>query len=94
MNLVKSYSFIGVQWKSCMVQVHLFPFKPPLRLNYANSSTQLVSKGQVVAYLSLNLCITCKGLVRSGECLYNLSAINKQQNALKNMIKGINTCML
>jgi hypothetical protein len=35
----KSYSFIGVQWKSCMVQVHLFPFNSPLRLNQTNSST-------------------------------------------------------
>jgi hypothetical protein len=43
-----------------MVQVHLFPFNPPLRLNYVNSSTQLVSKGQVVAHLPLNMCITCK----------------------------------
>jgi hypothetical protein len=37
-----------------------FPFNPPLRLNQANSSTQLVSKGQVVAHLPLNMCITCK----------------------------------
>jgi hypothetical protein len=43
-----------------MVQVHLFPFKPPLRLKQANSSTRLVSKGQVVAQLPLNMCITCK----------------------------------
>jgi hypothetical protein len=35
-----------------------FPSIPPLRLNQANSSTQLVSKGQVVAHLPLNMCIT------------------------------------
>ena len=29
-----SYPLIGVQWKSFMVQVHLFPFNPPSRLNY------------------------------------------------------------
>jgi hypothetical protein len=53
-----SYPLIGVQWKSCMVQVHLFPFNPSLRLNQVNSSTRLVSKGQVVAHLPLNMCIT------------------------------------
>jgi hypothetical protein len=35
-----------------------FPFNPPLRLNQANSTTWLVSKGQVVAHLPLNMCIT------------------------------------
>jgi hypothetical protein len=55
-----SYPLIGVQWKSCMVQVHLFPFNPPLRLNQASSNTWLVSKGQVVAHLPLNMCITRK----------------------------------
>jgi hypothetical protein len=35
-----------------------FPFNPPLRLNQANSSTRLISKGQVVAHLPLNMCIT------------------------------------
>ena len=29
-----SYPLIGVQWKSFMVQVHLFPFNPPSRLNH------------------------------------------------------------
>jgi hypothetical protein len=37
-----------------------FPFNPPLRLNQVDSSTRLVSKGQVVAHLPLNLCITHK----------------------------------
>jgi hypothetical protein len=80
-ELGKFTLFIGVQWKFCMVQVHLFPFNSPSRLNQANSSIWLVSKGQVVTHLPLNMCITCNGLVRSGECLYNLITINKQQNA-------------
>jgi hypothetical protein len=37
-----------------------FPFNPPLRLHQASSNTWLVSKGQVVAHLPLNMCITCK----------------------------------
>jgi hypothetical protein len=35
---------------SSFVQIHLFPFNPPLRLHQLNSNKTLVSKGQVVAY--------------------------------------------
>jgi hypothetical protein len=52
---------VNIQWKSCMVQVHLFPFKTSLETKISKlKHTQLVSKGQVVAHLPLNMCITCK----------------------------------
>jgi hypothetical protein len=72
---------IGVQWKSCMVQVHLFPFNSPSRLNQANSSIWLVSKGQVVTHLPLNMCITCTRTCEVRGVLDNLSTIigNKMQ---------------
>jgi hypothetical protein len=34
------------------IQIHLFPFNPPLRLYILNTNKSFVSKGQVVAYPS------------------------------------------
>ena len=76
-----SYLLIGVQWKSFMVQVHLFPFNSPLRLKQANSSIWLVSKGQVVTHLPLKLCITLQRTCEVQGVFVNLSTIlnNKMQ---------------
>jgi hypothetical protein len=76
-----SYPLIGVQWKSVMVQVHLFPFNSPLRLNQANSSIWLVSKGQVVTHLPLKLCITLQQTCEVQGVFVQLEHHNKQQNA-------------
>ena len=76
-----SYPLIGVQWKSFMVQVHLFPFNPPSRLNQANSSIWLVSKGQVVTHLPLNMCITLQRTCEVQGVFVQLEHHNKQQNA-------------
>src|SRR5688500_17786458 len=77
-----------------MVQVHLFPFNPPWRLKQPNSSIWLVSKGQVVAQLPLNMYITYTRTCEVRGMFVQLEHHNKQQNAKRNMIKGINTCML
>ena len=76
-----SYPLIGVQWKSFMVQVHLFPFNSPSRLNHANSSIWLVSKGQVVTQLPLNMCITYTRTCEVQGMFVQLEHHNKQQNA-------------
>jgi hypothetical protein len=76
-----SYPLIGVQWKSFVVQVHLFPFNSPSRLNQANSSIWLVSKGQVVTHLPLNMCITLQRTCEVQGVFVQLEHHNKQQNA-------------
>src|SRR5687767_1661479 len=77
-----------------MDQVHLSPFNPPSRLNQANSSKWLVSKGQVVTHLPLNMCITLQRTCEVQGGFVQLEHHNKQQNAKRNMIKSITTCML
>jgi hypothetical protein len=75
-----SYPLIGVQWKSFMVQVHLFPFKTSFETKTSKLKHTVSLKGsscstappKYVHHLQ-------KGLVRSRECLYNLSTIHKQQ---------------
>ena len=72
-----------MQWKSCMVQVHLFPFQFSLETKTTKLKYMVSLKGsscstappKYVHHLQ-------KGLVRSRECLYNLSTTisNKMQN--------------
>jgi hypothetical protein len=57
MNLEVSTLISECSGSLCMVQVHLFPFNAPLRLHQVTQTQGLVSKGQVVALLPLNLCI-------------------------------------
>src|SRR5688572_21074682 len=77
-----------------MVQVHLFPFKPPSRLKQANSSIWLVSKGQVVTHLPLNVCIILQRTCEVQGVFVQLEHHNKATKCRMNMIKGINTYML
>jgi hypothetical protein len=51
------YTNIGVQWKSLHGPSSPFPFNAPLRLHQVSQTQGLVSKGQVVALLPLNMCI-------------------------------------
>jgi hypothetical protein len=44
-ELGRSYSFIGVQWKSFMVQVHLFPFKTPFETRLSKLKHTVSLKG-------------------------------------------------
>jgi hypothetical protein len=46
-----------VQWKSLHGPSSPFPFNAPLRLHQVTQTQGLVSKGQVVALLPLNMCI-------------------------------------
>jgi hypothetical protein len=75
----------------CIVQVH-FPFNALLRLQQEYSTNRLVSKGQVVAHLPLNMCTisiwTCEvrgGFLQLEHHKYATNNINAQSN----MIKGI-----
>jgi hypothetical protein len=76
-----SYPLIGVQWKSFLVQVHLFPFNSPSRLNQTDSSIWLVSKGQVVTHLPLNVCITLQQICEVQGVFVQLEHHNQQQYA-------------
>jgi hypothetical protein len=53
------YTNTGVQWKSLQRPSPSFPFNALLRLYQIYSNTRLVSKGQVVAHLRLNMCTIC-----------------------------------
>jgi hypothetical protein len=59
MNLERNTPIPECSGSLCNVQVH-FPFNAPLRLHQEYSNTRLVSKGQVVALLPLNMCIIYK----------------------------------
>jgi hypothetical protein len=69
-----------------------FPFNGPLRLHLVYLKNMLVSKGQVVAHLPLNMCTiwiwTCEvrgGLVQLEHHKHTMNNVNAQSN----MIKGI-----
>jgi hypothetical protein len=47
---IKYIDIVYAMEDSSFVQIHLFPFNPPLGLHILNSRKSLVSKGQVVAY--------------------------------------------
>jgi hypothetical protein len=51
------YTNTGVQWKSLHGPSSPFPFYAPLRLHQVTQTQGLVSKGQRVALLPLNMCI-------------------------------------
>ena len=71
-----------------------FPFQSSFETKSSNSSTWLVSKGQVVTHLPLNMCITLQRTCEVQGVFVQLEHHNKQQNAKRNMIKSISTCML
>src|SRR5688572_22376361 len=71
-----------------------FPFQSSFETKSSNSSIWLVSKGQVVTHLPLNMCITLQRTCEVQGVFVQLEYHNKQQNAKRNMIKSINTCML
>jgi hypothetical protein len=59
------------------------------RLNQANSSTWLVSKGQVVTHLPLNMCITLQRTCEVRGVLVQLEHHKEATKCIRNMIKGI-----
>jgi hypothetical protein len=59
-ELESEYTNTGVQWKSLHRPSSPFPFNALLRLHQVYSNTKVSLKGQVVAHLPLNMCITCK----------------------------------
>ena len=60
-----------------------FPFQSSFETKSSNSSTWLVSKGQVVTHLPLNMCITLQRTCEVQGVFVQLEHHNKQQNAKK-----------
>jgi hypothetical protein len=58
-----------------------FPFQFSFETNQTNLSIWLVSKGQVVTHLPLNMCITLQRTCEVQGVFVQLEHHNKQQNA-------------
>ena len=66
-----------------------FPFQSSFETKLSNSSTRLVSKGQVVAHLPLNLCITCKWTCKVRGVLVQLEHHTWTTKCIKEHDQGI-----